>query len=220
MSDGRTQLNANPFTNEEMADNPIAQRLVMKVCAHKADRLDVVIDAHFVDDGANCDFHADNLKLNKWRVLMRWICCNHERQAFSEWSWKFYKTATVVRPGALCTQGQYSESHLIMGAFDSEEEAKNLCAYLETKFVMVLVACKQAQELRQIYPQRKYSTWHNELEFEKKRRILMRDSFEYVPVQDFSKPWTDAELYKEYELDQDEIDFIESNIKAIDEEVL
>ena len=30
---------ANPFTNEEMANNPIAQRIVMKVCAHKADRL-------------------------------------------------------------------------------------------------------------------------------------------------------------------------------------
>ena len=30
---------ANPFTNEEMANNPIAQRVVMKVCAHKADRL-------------------------------------------------------------------------------------------------------------------------------------------------------------------------------------
>ena len=30
---------ANPFTNEEMANNPIAQRVVMKVCAHEADRL-------------------------------------------------------------------------------------------------------------------------------------------------------------------------------------
>ena len=30
---------ANPFTNEAMVNNPIAQRVVMKVCAHKADRL-------------------------------------------------------------------------------------------------------------------------------------------------------------------------------------
>ena len=30
---------ANPFTNEAMVNNPIAQRVVMKVCAHEADRL-------------------------------------------------------------------------------------------------------------------------------------------------------------------------------------
>ena len=200
MSDGKTQLKANPFANEEMANNPIAQRLVMKVCAHKADRLDVEIDRHYVDESANCEFHADNLKLNKWRVVMRWILKDHKREEVSEWGWQFYKTVSVVRPGGLCVQGQHLESHLVIGAFDSEAEAKNLCAYLKTKFVIFLVASKQVKKLIQKYPKREL-TW---------------DSFEYVPVQDFSKPWTDAELYKEYELDKEAIDFIESNIKAIE----
>ena len=200
MSDGKTQLKANPFANEEMANNPIAQRLVMKVCAHKADRLDVEIDRHYVDESANCEFHADNLKLNKWRVVMRWILKDHKREEVSEWGWQFYKTVSVVRPGGLCVQGQHLESHLVIGAFDSEAEAKNLCAYLKTKFVIFLVASKQVKKLIQKYPKREL-TW---------------DSFEYVPVQDFSKPWTDAELYKEYELDKEEIYFIESNIKAIE----
>ena len=200
MSDGKTQLKANPFANEEMANNPIAQRLVMKVCAHKADRLDVEIDRHYVDESANCEFHADNLKLNKWRVVMRWILKDHKREEVSEWGWQFYKTVSVVRPGGLCVQGQHVESHLVIGAFDAEAEAKNLCAYLKTKFVIFLVASKQVKKLIQKYPKREL-TW---------------DSFEYVPVQDFSKPWTDAELYKEYELDKEAIDFIESNIKAIE----
>ncbi len=213
MSDGKIQLKVNPFTNEEMTNDSIAQRIVMKVCAHKVDRLDMEIDKHFVDDGANCDFHADDLKLNKWRVVMRWICCNHPREAFSEWGWKFYNTVAVVRPGELCAQAQHCESHLVIGAFDSEEEAKNLCAYLKTKFVVFLVACKQALKLRQINPQRKNSAWYSKLELEKNRRELRWDSFEYVPVQDFSKPWTDAELYEAYELDEEEIGFIESNIK-------
>ena len=216
MSDGKTQLKANPFANEEMANNPIAQRLVMKVCAHKADRLDVEIDRHYVDESANCEFHADNLKLNKWRVVMRWILKDHKREEVSEWGWQFYKTVSVVRPGGLCVQGQHLESHLVIGAFDSEAEAKNLCAYLKTKFVIFLVACKQVLKLRQIHPLRNNSAWYSKLELEKKRLELRRDSFEYVPVQDFSKPWTDAELYKEYELDKEAIDFIESNIKAIE----
>jgi hypothetical protein len=53
MSDGKIQLNANPFTNEAMANDPIAQRIVMKVCAHKVDRLDMVIDKHYVCKCAN-----------------------------------------------------------------------------------------------------------------------------------------------------------------------
>lgn len=40
--------------------------------------------------------------------------------------------------------------------------------------------------------------------------------YELVPTQDFSKPWTDEELYQKYALSQEEIDFIESMIKPMD----
>lgn len=40
--------------------------------------------------------------------------------------------------------------------------------------------------------------------------------YEYVPIQDFSKPWTDAELYAKYDLSDEEIAFIESMIKPMD----
>ena len=40
--------------------------------------------------------------------------------------------------------------------------------------------------------------------------------YEFVPIQDFSKPWTDAELYAKYGLDEEEIAFIESMIKPMD----
>ena len=35
-------------------------------------------------------------------------------------------------------------------------------------------------------------------------------------MQDFSKPWTDAELYRKYKLDKNEIAFIESMIKPME----
>jgi site-specific DNA-methyltransferase (adenine-specific) len=35
-------------------------------------------------------------------------------------------------------------------------------------------------------------------------------------MQDFSKPWTDEELYKKYNLSQEEIDYIETMIKPMD----
>ena len=40
--------------------------------------------------------------------------------------------------------------------------------------------------------------------------------YQLVPMQDFSKPWTDEELYKKYNLTKDEIAFIESMIKPME----
>ena len=40
--------------------------------------------------------------------------------------------------------------------------------------------------------------------------------YSFVPVQDFSKPWTDKELYKKYKLNKEEIAFIESTIRPMD----
>jgi site-specific DNA-methyltransferase (adenine-specific) len=40
-------------------------------------------------------------------------------------------------------------------------------------------------------------------------------TFDLVPIQDFSRPWTDDDLYKKYGLEDDEITFIESNIKSM-----
>ena len=40
--------------------------------------------------------------------------------------------------------------------------------------------------------------------------------YQLVPMQDFSKPWTDEELYAKYGLTQEEIDFIESMIRPMD----
>ena len=45
---------------------------------------------------------------------------------------------------------------------------------------------------------------------------ISKYSFTFVPMQDFSKPWTDAELYKKYKLTKDEIAFIESMIKPME----
>ena len=45
---------------------------------------------------------------------------------------------------------------------------------------------------------------------------MTRSVFTFVPMQDFTKPWTDEELYAKYNLTQEEIDFIESMIKPME----
>ena len=45
---------------------------------------------------------------------------------------------------------------------------------------------------------------------------MTKSTYSFVPMQDFSKPWTDEELYAKYGLTEDEIAFIESMIKPMD----
>ena len=73
-----------------------------------------------------------------------------------------------------------------------KEEADNLLLYIRTKFVRFLVATKTSTQ------------------------STPPDAFQFVPLQDFSRPWTDEELYKKYGLTDEEIAFIESMIRPME----
>lgn len=88
---------------------------------------------------------------------------------------------------AVCT-----ETYLVAGIFENEETANNMITYLKTKFARFLIAQMLAS------------------------MNMSKASYSFVPVQDFSKPWTDAELYAKYNLTEEEIAFIESMIKPME----
>lgn len=50
----------------------------------------------------------------------------------------------------------------------------------------------------------------------KNTQSATRQVYEFIPMQDFSKPWTDEELYAKYGLTDEEIAFIESMIKPME----
>ncbi len=79
------------------------------------------------------------------------------------------------------------------GEFKSKEECENAITYIKTKFFRYLVLIK------------------------KKTQNVTRELFQFVPLQDFSKPWTDEELYTKYGIDLFEREYIESLIKPMDE---
>ncbi|MBP5673993.1 MAG: Eco57I restriction-modification methylase domain-containing protein [Victivallales bacterium] len=90
----------------------------------------------------------------------------------------------VSEPNSLCT-----DSHLVVRVMPSEIEAKNLAGYMSTKFFrfMMLLA--------------------------KNNQNMTREIFRFVPVQDFSKKWTDEKLFKKYGFTDEEIAFINLVIK-------
>ena len=93
----------------------------------------------------------------------------------------------ISEPNSCC-----SETYLVVGPFDSQSTCENVMSYMTTKFFRFLVLL---QKNTQDAPKRVYS---------------------FVPVQDFSKPWTDEELYVKYELTTNEISFIESMVRPME----
>ena len=51
----------------------------------------------------------------------------------------------------------------------------------------------------------------------KNAQHAMRGVYQLVPMQDFTKSWTDEELYARYGINAEEIAFIESMIKPMEE---
>lgn len=84
-----------------------------------------------------------------------------------------------------------SETFLAIGPFNDKKIALNVATYMQTKFFRLLVGIR-------------------------KNKNMTQKTYSYVPLQDFSKPWTDEELYKKYGLSEDEIQFIESMIRPME----
>lgn len=102
----------------------------------------------------------------------------------------------VAVPNQACT-----ETFLEIGSFDTKEEAENFYSYFKTKFFRTLLGIrKQTQDTK-------------------------RSTYAFVPLQDFTPssdidwslpvPQIDEQLYAKYGLSDDEIDFIESHVKAM-----
>ena len=99
-------------------------------------------------------------------------------------------------PGSVCTDSLFP-----IGRFDTSFEAESLAKYMKTQFLRFMVyILKMSQNVTQIV-------------------------YKYVPLQDFtadsdidwsvSIPEIDKQLYKKYNLTQEEIDFIESHVKEM-----
>lgn len=85
-----------------------------------------------------------------------------------------------------------SETYLMIGPFDTTNECENAMSYIRTKFFRFLVLLRK-------------NTQH-----------ATSKVYQFVPLQDFSHPWTDDMLYKKYSLTEDEIVFIESMIRPME----
>lgn len=124
--------------------------------------------------------------VNKWKVISSALTAEHAGETDKNGQKRIISTLEVLNPGVVCT-----ETYLLLAVFDTENEAKNFMGYMKTRFVRCLIAMVTA-------------TQH-----------LARSNFRFVPLQDFTRSWSDADLYAKYGLTDEEIKFIESTIKPM-----
>ena len=96
-------------------------------------------------------------------------------------------SSQILNPKEVCTQ-----TFLVGDTFNNYVEAENCLHYLRCRFTRFLIL--QTMTSQHLSPER----------------------FQFVPLQDFTRPWTDADLYAKYHLTDEEIQFIESMIKPMD----
>jgi site-specific DNA-methyltransferase (adenine-specific) len=103
-----------------------------------------------------------------------------------------YPSLVLARPflgqmGSICT-----ETYLCIGPFRSKSEAANALQYLTTRFARFMILLRKISQ------------------------HVTKSVYGFLPFQDFGQSWTDAKLYKKYELTKEEIEYIESMIRPME----
>lgn len=93
----------------------------------------------------------------------------------------------VGEPASAC-----SETYMFIGPFSNRDECESVISYIKTKFCRFMAMLKKVTQ------------------------DTTKDVYSFVPLQDFSHPWTDEMLYKKYGLTDEEIAFIESMIRPME----
>lgn len=124
------------------------------------------------------DIPANSEWVDEWKVLMTRV-----QGTSAAVETKFLSKPLIAEPGTACT-----ETYLVAGHFDTEQEAAYFATYLRSRFVRFLVSLRKST---QDAPKHVYT---------------------FVPDLARTQEWTDAKLYQRYGLTQDEIAYIESQV--------
>jgi site-specific DNA-methyltransferase (adenine-specific) len=100
---------------------------------------------------------------------------------------KILSTPFIGEPGSIC-----SETYLSIGPFDSKSEAESTLSYLSCRLTRLLIL------------------------LHKPSQHTNRKVYTFVPTQDWTKRWTDEDLYAKYDLTESEIAFIERVVRPME----
>ena len=139
---------------------------------------------------------SSNTLLSKYKILMSKVTAEHAGEPDRNGQFKIVSRTEVVGPNDVCT-----DSYLIIGESEHKSVVENEYKYIQTRFARFLLMLAVSSI------------------------NLSPDKFQFVPLQDFTEdsdidwnkpiPDIDKQLYKKYNLTEEEIEFIEKMIKPM-----
>ena len=182
--------------HEETMDNRVSSRLPFGIPSNFSDYRLQPDSAHtIILYRSERSKNADKLvyiapqyitKNIKWKDKIK-VLVSKASPGGDEYPHAIISAPILAKYNSVCT-----ETYLIVDFVDSEAEGMNLISYMQTRFFRFMMSLI------------------------KNTQNISKGVFAFVPIQKWSKPWTDAELYSKYGLDAAEIEFIESMIKPIE----
>ncbi|MFZ5488571.1 MAG: Eco57I restriction-modification methylase domain-containing protein [Pseudomonadota bacterium] len=100
---------------------------------------------------------------------------------------RIISTPFIGEPGSIS-----SETYLCIGPFDSKSEAESVLSYLTCRLTRLLIL------------------------LHKPSQDTTRKVYTFVPTQDWTRHWTDADLYAKYGLNDEEVAFIEKIVRPME----
>jgi site-specific DNA-methyltransferase (adenine-specific) len=99
---------------------------------------------------------------------------------------RIISTPFIGEPGSIS-----SETYLCIGPFETKGEAENALSYLSCRLTRLLVL------------------------LHKPSQHVTKKVYTFVPTQDWTRTWTDADLYKKYGLSPEEVAFVEKVVRPM-----
>ena len=126
--------------------------------------------------------------VDKYKILISKTSAEHAGEPGKDGMFRVVTSSIkVIGPNEVCTH-----SYFVIGQYEDEKLANNALTYLKTRFVRFLMLLSMSSI------------------------NLSKLVFSFVPMQDFSEPWTDEKLYAKYGITEEEQAFIESMIRPMD----
>lgn len=125
--------------------------------------------------------------IGKYKTLISKLTCEHAGTPDREGKYRVLSRMEILKPNEICSQ-----SYLTVCSSDDEETAKNVYAYLRTKFARFLL-------------QQSLSGMN-----------ISIANFSFVPWLDFSQLYTDDQLFAMYDFSTQEISYINNMIRDME----
>ena len=184
--------------HEETMDNRVSARLPFGIPSNFSDYVLTPDAKHSVilyrsERSKNADkkVYVAPIHITKnyeWKDSMK-VLVSKASPGGDEYPHSIISAPVLTDKNSVCT-----ETYLIIDFVKSETEGRNLISYMQTKFFRFMMSLI------------------------KNTQNISKGVFAFVPVQDWSKSWTDEELYEKYGITDNEIAFIDSMIRPMEVE--